>query len=78
MLLIEVTFEQVLRNNVPQFGAWCAYAIAHNGKQYRINPKAFEIRDGRLYLFYKAIFYNCLEHCLAETPDELVKKGNVE
>ena len=33
----------------PQYGGYCAYAMA-DGKTVRINPEAFDIVDGRLYL----------------------------
>jgi len=45
---------------VPQYGGYCAYAIAVDNKKVDINPKTFEIRDGKLYLFYNAWFNNTL------------------
>ncbi len=40
----------------PAYGGWCASAMADGGRKVEINPKAFEIKDGRLFLFYKTIF----------------------
>ncbi|MEM1107301.1 MAG: YHS domain-containing (seleno)protein [Planctomycetota bacterium] len=37
----------------PAYGGWCAYAMA-DGKKVEINPKRFEVHDGRLFVFYKA------------------------
>lgn len=37
---------------LPAYGGWCAYAMA-KGKEVEINPKAFHIQQGQLYLFYK-------------------------
>jgi YHS domain-containing protein len=35
----------------PQYGGWCAWAVAH-GYTARIDPEAWKIVDGRLYLNY--------------------------
>ncbi|MGB1448202.1 MAG: YHS domain-containing (seleno)protein [Flavobacteriaceae bacterium] len=37
---------------IPAYGGWCAYAMV-KGKEVEINPKAFYIQQGKLYLFYK-------------------------
>lgn len=39
----------------PQYGGWCAYAMAVSGDKVKINPKTFKIHDGKLYLFYNAL-----------------------
>jgi YHS domain-containing protein len=36
----------------PQFGGWCAYAVA-NGYKFHANPESFVIQDGRLLVFYE-------------------------
>jgi YHS domain-containing protein len=35
----------------PQYGGYCAYAMA-DGKKVAIDPKSFDVRNGRLYLNY--------------------------
>ncbi len=35
----------------PQYGGWCAYAMAQ-GKKVNIDPEAWKIVDGKLYLNY--------------------------
>jgi len=35
----------------PQYGGWCAYAVAHNDTP-GIDPEAWTIHDGKLYLNY--------------------------
>jgi len=35
----------------PQFGGYCAYAVSQ-GYTYRVNPEAWKIVDGKLYLNY--------------------------
>jgi YHS domain-containing protein len=61
---------------IPQYAGWCAYAMAAKSKKVEINPTTFEIRNGKLYLFYNKYFNNTFESWLEEMPDELVKKGN--
>lgn len=54
---------------MPQYGGWCAYAMALEPKKVKVNPKAFKIVDGKLYLFYKKIWANTLKKW-NEFPDE--------
>jgi YHS domain-containing protein len=37
---------------LPQFGGWCAYAVAANKEKVDVDPESFLIQDGRLLLFY--------------------------
>ncbi len=37
---------------IPQYGGYCAYAIAERNKKMYIDPEVYEIRDDKLYLFY--------------------------
>jgi len=55
------TFIKSPEKYIPQYGGYCAYAIAVNAKKVSINPQTFEIRDGKLYLFYNAWGTNTLE-----------------
>ena len=61
---------------VPQYGGWCAYAMADKAEKVTINPKTFEIRNGKLYLFYNAYFNNTYERWLEEMPARLTKKAD--
>ncbi len=36
----------------PQYGGWCAYALAKGGGKVKIDPKRFKIIDQKLYLFF--------------------------
>lgn len=61
---------------IPQYGGWCAYAMGTNGTKYGINPKSFEIRNDKLYLFYKIPLSNTLNKWLAKEPDSLRAKAD--
>ena len=56
---------------IPQYGGYCAYAVATSGKKVSINPKTYEIRDDKLYLFYNAWGTNTLDLWLDESPEVL-------
>jgi len=61
---------------VPQYGGYCAYAVAVKGKKIGVNPETFEIRDGKLYLFYNSWGTNTLELWIEENAKELQKKAD--
>jgi YHS domain-containing protein len=64
----------------PQYGGWCAYAMGAAGKKVEIDPETFKIVDGKLFLFYNALFNNTLpkwnenEANLKTTADKNWKK----
>lgn len=62
---------------LPQYGGYCAYAVAHKAKKIKIDPKTFEIRDGKLYLFYNTLGVNTLKKWQDEGPEELQKKADI-
>jgi len=70
------TFLENPENYIPQYGGYCAYAIADKGKKVGVNPETFEIRDGKLYLFYNAWGTNTLELWLKEDVKALQKKAD--
>lgn len=61
---------------IPQYGGFCAYAIGKTGKKVSINPKTFEIRDGKLYLFYNSWGTNTLELWQNEGAEKLKQKAD--
>lgn len=65
------TFQKNPQTYVPQYGGFCAYAIAKNGKKVGVNPKTFTISDGKLYLFYNRWGVNTLEKWNDEGPETL-------
>jgi YHS domain-containing protein len=60
----------------PQYGGFCAYAVATDGKRVGINPESFQIKDGKLYLFYDSIFADTLEKWNEEGPETLQPRAD--
>ena len=61
---------------IPEYGGWCAYAIGLNSEKVSINPKTFEIRDGKLYLFYNSWGTNTLNLWTKEGAEKLKKAAD--
>ena len=61
---------------IPQYGGYCAYAVAVNSEKVDINPRTFEIRDGKLYLFYNSWGINTLEKWIEEDAVQLQAKAD--
>ncbi|MEE9406718.1 MAG: YHS domain-containing (seleno)protein [Polaribacter sp.] len=64
-------FKKSSKKYVPEYGGYCAYAIGAKAKKVSINPKTFEIRDGKLYLFYNSWGTNTLELWTNEGAEKL-------
>ena len=60
----------------PQYGGWCAYAIGAKNEKVEINPKTFEIRDGKLYLFYNSWGINTLKLWKKEGAEKLREQAD--
>ena len=69
------TFRKNPTKYIPQYGGWCAYAMV-SGKKVKINPKTFEVREGKLYLFYNKYFTNTLDSWIEKMPNKLIPKAN--
>ena len=61
---------------VPQYGGFCAYAMGVNGEKVSIDPETFEIRDGKLYLFYNSWGTNTLNLWVKEGAEQLKEKAD--
>ncbi|MET2984623.1 YHS domain-containing (seleno)protein [Aureibaculum conchae] len=64
------------KKHVPQYGGFCAYAIGKNGEKVSIDPKTFEIRDSKLYLFYNAWGTNTFKLWKDEGAEKLRKQAD--
>ena len=63
----------------PQFGGWCAYAVAGKKSKVDVDPKSFLIQDGRLLLFYNGIWGNTHDkwlHDKNKDPKEFLKEAD--
>lgn len=60
---------------IPQYGGYCAYAVALKESKKPINPKSFLIDDGKLYLFYDAWGTNTLKLWQQENPSVLKEQA---
>ena len=40
---------------LPQYGGWCAWAVAEKEAKVDIDPTSFKVTDGKLFLFYKGV-----------------------
>ena len=69
-------FKKNPKKYFPQYGGWCAYAMGAKQQKVTINPKTYEIRNGKLYLFYNSWGTNTLSLWLEENPIELAKKAD--
>lgn len=69
-------FKSDPKKYIPQYGGWCAYAIADSDKRVSIDPETFQILDGKLYLFYNAFFTNTLNSWNKEGPEKLRIKAD--
>jgi hypothetical protein len=38
---------------LPAYGGWCAWAVGEIDKRVDVDPESYDLRGGRLYLFYK-------------------------
>jgi YHS domain-containing protein len=61
---------------IPQYGGYCAYAVADKGKKVGIDPETYEIRDGKLYLFYNKWGVNTLDKWVEEGPVKLIGQAD--
>ena len=61
---------------MPQYGGYCAYAVAEKSEKVSIDPETYEIRDGKLYLFYNSWGINTLKSWLNESPEVLKIKAD--
>lgn len=61
----------------PQYGGFCAYAVATDGTRVSIHPESFQIKDGKLYLFYNTVFANTLEKWNEEGPELLQPRADI-
>lgn len=70
------TFQKSPKKYVPQYGGFCAYAMGVKGSKVSIDPETFEIRDGKLYLFYNRGKTNTFQLWKDEGAEQLKAKAD--
>lgn len=53
-------FEANPEKFIPQYGGYCACAMADSGDKVEVNPKTYKVTNGKLYLFYNSFGNNTL------------------
>ncbi|WP_242156109.1 YHS domain-containing (seleno)protein [Aestuariivivens sediminis] len=71
-----ITFRDNPEKYMPQYGGYCAYAVALKGKKVSIDPKTYKIIHDKLYLFYKAWGANTLDLWNEENEEIVLNKGD--
>jgi YHS domain-containing protein len=69
-------FKKSPKKYIPAYGGYCAYAIGAKDKKVSIDPETFEIRDGKLYLFYNSWGTNTFELWAEEGAEQLKEKAD--
>ncbi|MCB0666061.1 MAG: hypothetical protein KDC80_09580 [Saprospiraceae bacterium] len=61
---------------LPQYGGWCAYAMAQSGKLVSVDPETYKLINGKLYLFYNAYLNNTLKKWNKNENEYLIQSRN--
>lgn len=69
-------FKENPEKYIPQYGGYCAYAVAVKNTKMYIDAESYEIRDGKLYLFYSSWINNKLDDWKEGDTKKLQKKGD--
>ena len=70
------TFKANPTKYLPQYGGYCAYAVGARNKKVTPDPETFEIRDGKLFVFYKSWRRNTFDLWKKEGPEKLKAKAD--
>ncbi len=70
------TFKANPAKYLPQYGGYCAYAVGARNKKVTPDPETFEIRDGKLFVFYKSWRSNTFDLWKKAGPAKLKVKAD--
>jgi YHS domain-containing protein len=70
-------FKDNPKKYIPQYGGYCAYAVPAKKTKMDIDPESYEIRDGKLYLFYNSLLNNKLTDWKEGETKILQEKGDI-
>ena len=71
------TFNENPTKYIPQYGGYCAYAVAERNKKMYIDPEFYEIRNHKLYLFYNPWIGSALENWQEGDVEKRREKGDI-
>lgn len=75
----KAAFQKDPNKYLPQYGGYCAFAMADSNEKVEVNPKTYKIINGKLYLFYNKFFTNTLTSWNKDEKNLLIKAfGNWE
>ena len=57
----------------PQYGGWCATALAVGHGKVDVDPKSFKVTDGKLFLFYNGLLADARKVWVKDEPGNIVK-----
>jgi len=69
-------FKENPKKYITQYGGYCAYAVAAKKTKMYIDADAYEIRDGKLYLFYSSWLGSKLKDWQTEDTKKLQEKAD--
>jgi len=69
-------FKENPKKYIPQYGGYCAYAVAAKKTKMYIDADAYEIRDSKLYLFYSSWLGSKLKDWQTEDTKKLQEKAD--
>ena len=69
-------FKENPKKYIPQYGGYCAYAVAAKKTKMYIDADAYESRDGKLYLFYSSWLGSKLKDWQTEDTKKLQEKAD--
>tara|TARA_R110000822_G_scaffold95487_2_gene218295 strand:+ start:85 stop:528 length:444 start_codon:yes stop_codon:yes gene_type:complete len=70
------TFKKAPKKYIPAYGGFCAYALGTKAERVSIDPETFEIRAGKLYLFYNSWGINTFKMWQEEGAEQLKEKAD--
>jgi hypothetical protein len=68
------TFEKNPARYLPAYGGWCTWAMAVLAKRVDVDPEAYVLKNGRLYVFYRDPKLDTRAKFL-EDPDGMLAKA---
>lgn len=71
----QALFQKNPEKYLPAYGGWCAWAVGELGKRVDVDPESYEIRNGRLYVFYRDPGLDTRTLWLKDT-DALIRKAD--